>query len=112
MPLIDVVGHCPACQSQKIHVFSDTGMFKCLNRSCPEPGAVNLLLRLDEQLHFMKVHHDGSWTVRHPLIERIHPENLFSCEIGPGGAEPGFYGLNEDGTWTALEENPWPSSSG
>lgn len=84
--LIDIQGFCPACGQDKLHIERYVGTVHCLNSECSDTGAAHKILAEHEIEHTLVVHPDtptsgsGTWTLKHPLRERINDE-LMSCTV-------------------------------
>jgi hypothetical protein len=63
-------GHCPACGRTSLMTGAG-GHITCGHLECPDPTAVDRLLDDGETEHVMTVHRDYSFTIRHPLKERL-----------------------------------------
>jgi hypothetical protein len=79
-----IQGYCPACGKQRLGYMMalgySPGRLICEAPGCPEPDAVQRLLGDQEVHHLLTVKPGGTWTIRHPLIERID-ERLMSCDL-------------------------------
>lgn len=72
----------------------------CVLAACPEPDAAQRILSDPEVLHVLRIHEDASFTVQHPLIERLDGR-LMNCRLfsvlqyvlhwSPTQPEPGDY---------------------
>lgn len=99
--------HCPACGHQSLVIAA--GRIACAYEACPEPDAAHRILSEPEILHVFRIHGDQTFTVRHPLIERLD-NRLMECRLAnvlqhvlhysPTQPEPGDYrvALVKDGT--------------
>ncbi len=74
----DIKGHCPACGWASLFV-GEGGYITCSRLECPQPDAVSTLLEDRETEHVVRLSAD-SWTVRHPLRERIG-DALMACSL-------------------------------
>lgn len=72
-------GHCPACGRTSLMTGSG-GHITCGHLECPDPTALDRLLDDGETEHLLTVHRDGSFTLRHPLKERLDGA-LESCRV-------------------------------
>jgi hypothetical protein len=75
----DLAIACPACGQHHL-VADDLGNVICMNEACDRPTAVHDLLEDPELGHIVAVDREGSFTVRHPLNERLQ-DDLFSCDL-------------------------------
>jgi hypothetical protein len=68
-----VIGHCPACGRTSLIMNDDggAGHLVCGHLECPDPTAVDRLLDDAETEHVFTVHRDYSFTIRHPVKERL-----------------------------------------
>lgn len=105
-----VAGHCPMGCGQTLYVGSG-GHITCARIDCPDPCAVDRILFDAETEHVVEFG-AGSFTIRHPLRERLG-DALMQCALhdhvtgldGPP-VEPGRYRARvHDGMWT-WEELP------
>lgn len=100
MSIIDIhFAKCPACGKEKLHLMPG-GNIHCLAKGCPQPEAAYLILRDGELEHIVHIEHpDGSWTIKHPLRERIN-DGLFNCIIPAliysEGKDEGYYRVLRD----------------
>lgn len=101
----DVAGaYCPMGCGQTLHL-SPGGMIVCLTPTCPDQMAVSKLLGESETDHIVTLNDDartwvfnketgydeqvspgvwyGSFTIRHPLRERIELDDLADCPLHP-----------------------------
>lgn len=79
MPILDLPTlYCPMGCGNTLHVMS-AGMIRCLNRDCPDPGAVTKILSNPETCDVVTFT-SGRFTVLHPLRERIGG-SLFGCRV-------------------------------
>lgn len=72
--------HCPSCGNALMSLLS-TGHLRCEATGCPEPDALERILadpRLHE--HVVRVSSHGTWTIKHPLAERLD-DRLFDCDL-------------------------------
>lgn len=104
-------GRCPACGAEELYR-GFQGRITCGNTLCENQSAIDTLLTDPELLgHLVEIiDQDGrrGWTLRHPLIERLH-DALFGCDLAawlvedgpPFRLEPGVYRATaaEDGLW-------------
>ena len=102
-----IEGHCPACGRNSL--FAAAGQITCAYKACPEQGAAHRILSDSETLHITRIHRDETFTVRHPLIERLD-DRMMECQLvsvlqhvlhySPTQPEPGDYrvALVHDGT--------------
>ena len=102
-----VDGRCPSC-GYGLLVLDDM-VLRCTNPSCAEPDAAQRILADGDPLHVARIHENETFTMRHPLIERLDNRlmecelfDLISAALRQGGVvpEPGDYkvALVEDGT--------------
>lgn len=77
---IDVAGYCPMGCGEHLHLSRDSGLISCLARDCPRPLAVTELLRDDEVEHTVLLT-ETSFTLKHPLRERLGEASLFNCSV-------------------------------
>jgi hypothetical protein len=76
----DVRGHCPMGCGQTLFLGSG-GYITCRNLGCPEPDAVVQLLEVPPETgHIVVFSGDDTFTIQHPVIERLKGE-LFACEL-------------------------------
>jgi hypothetical protein len=95
-----VDGYCPACGSQSLWLWNSAKV-TCQRIGCPRPTAVDELLADCETAHVVQVDAD-TFTVRHPLIERLD-DALMRCQLhhyiaglpGPP-VKPGRYRVSAD----------------
>lgn len=73
-----VQGCCPLGCGPTLFLFPD-GVVACGAPACPEPDAVTSILA-DQETHHVVVIGAVSFTVRHPLRERLRDE-LMSCDL-------------------------------
>lgn len=81
---------CPACGGQDLYTkqvpdpdgtIGDYTELRCWREEeCPDPDAANRLLRNVEIHHIVRFSEDLTFTVKHPLRERID-DALFDCNI-------------------------------
>jgi hypothetical protein len=74
-----VAGYCPMGCGQTLGTDA-AGQVFCWHQDCVRPDAVALILDQSEVEHLVTVQPDHSWTVRHPLRERIQ-EELEKCAL-------------------------------
>jgi hypothetical protein len=74
-----IVGHCPVCGRQTLRL-KRGGLIHCANTACVNRVAVTALLGTKEIEHTIVVRDDESWTLQHPLRERISGD-LFECRF-------------------------------
>ena len=84
-----VYAGCPACggidlglipsHSPDIVNSGDFWELRCLYEGCPDPEAAAKLLS-NPEIHHIVQFQDDSFTVKHPLRERID-DNLFDCSV-------------------------------
>lgn len=74
-----VFGVCPMGCGQTLQVDA-IGTVSCYAPTCPRPDALALILQDRETEHVVTIHPDGSWTLRHPLRERLLDE-LEKCQL-------------------------------
>lgn len=74
-----VKGHCLAGCGPTL-VLAATGTVVCARPDCPDPDAAARLLEDTTAQHTVALRDDGTWTVRHPLIERSNG-TLLDCGI-------------------------------
>jgi hypothetical protein len=79
MPYIDMQGKCPMGCGRTLHYSSGSGFVVCMNKDCPDDGAVNKLLADPEAGHIV-VLNEFDFDLKHPLRERIDDE-LFDCHV-------------------------------
>ncbi len=101
-----VLGYCPMGCGTTLHLV-DGGHVTCTFVGCPDPEAVTTLLAERETEHLVTFH-TNTFTVRHPLRERLD-DALMRCELhdycfnldGPPAA-PGLYRAVRDDAhrWT------------
>jgi hypothetical protein len=70
-------GYCPACGSRSLWVMD--GRITCSRLECPRFTAVDELLADRETAHIVQFDAD-TFTVRHPLIERLD-DALMRCKL-------------------------------
>lgn len=93
-------GHCPHGCGETLFVYD--GRIICAGEACDDDEAVNKILQDGETEHIVRFSRH-SFTVRHPLRERIGDE-LMNCEVhlecgalmGPPEGEPGLYRVYPD----------------
>lgn len=79
MPLIDIAGaYCPMGCGRTLHLSTASGMISCLAPQCPDQGAAQKVLS-DPECEHVVVFGMDSFTVRHPLRERLG--DLFACDM-------------------------------
>lgn len=84
--IVAVHGICPSCGQRRLFVNSGSGgILQCLNKACKYPNAANEIINDPVRDHLM-VLDDKSWTVIHPLIERLG-NRMLDCKIGDRIAE-------------------------
>jgi hypothetical protein len=76
--MISVQGNCPMGCGNTLFV-GEGGFITCSYISCPEPDAVATLLQDRETEHVLELGED-SFTIRHPLRERLRDE-LMACTL-------------------------------
>lgn len=72
-------GHCPACGRTSLMTGAG-GHIVCGHLECPDPTALDRLLDDGETEHVLTVHRNNSFTLRHPLKERLDGV-LESCKV-------------------------------
>jgi hypothetical protein len=77
---IDIRGYCPACGAAKLQAMSHVGIVHCTNPECPRLQAIHEILSTPVIDHLL-VTHDRSWTLVHPLIERLD-NAMLGCTVG------------------------------
>lgn len=75
---VNIDGYCPMGCGRTL--FAASGHITCSYIECPDPTAVATILDDRETEHIVELTRD-SWTVRHPLKERLG-DALMSCELG------------------------------
>lgn len=75
---LQVQGVCPACGGRSLFI-GEGGWITCSRLDCPEPDAVSTILNDDEIQHIVEFK-DQTFTIRHPLCERIE-DRLMECEL-------------------------------
>ena len=75
---VRVQGVCPACGGRSLFV-GDGAFITCSRLDCPEPDAVSSILDDDEIQHVVEFR-EGTFTIRHPLSERIE-DRLMDCAL-------------------------------
>jgi Family of unknown function (DUF6085) len=104
MPDIMTTAHCPAC-TDPVGV-NRLGKLVCRNAGCSRPTAAEEILSETELGHIIDIG-DISWSMKHPLVERIRDE-LLKCDFiqymkNTGGPPqpPGRYRVTETagGSW-------------
>lgn len=101
MPMADVAGYCPMGCGRTLFL-GEGGHVTCSFIRCPRPTAVAELLEDQESEHMVSLG-DDTFTVRHPLRERLD-DALLTCNLhdylagldGPPRA-PGWYRSKENG---------------
>jgi hypothetical protein len=73
-----VEGYCPMGCGESLYL-AGGGYVTCRSQRCPRPDAVSTLLEDREAEHIVEFYED-TFTVRHPLRERID-DALMSCEL-------------------------------
>lgn len=104
-----VNGRCPGCGLETLRLGPD-GAVRCASSRCYRPDAAALILADGEPHHIVDLGR-RSFTIRHPLIERID-DDLFTCtlhdhlsKLRTPPAEPGRYRARlvaDDWTWEAI----------
>ena len=74
-----VQGHCPMGCGQTLFLGA-SGFITCATLECPRPDAASLLLEEQETDHVVDFHDDDTFTVMHPLRERLDGE-LSDCPL-------------------------------
>lgn len=78
-------GNCPACGKRSLRLEwapgASSGEVHCGTQGCSEPLAVQKLLAEDHICEHIAALGHETWTVRHPLIERLDG-SLFNCNLG------------------------------
>lgn len=77
--MIDVVGYCPMGCGQTLFV-GEGGHVTCSFVECPEPAAVDEILGDGDSRHLVKIE-KFTFSVQHPLRERLNSESLFDCTV-------------------------------
>lgn len=79
-------GICPACGGDRLYVHwadEESAYIECDSPDCPSDTLVQEMLdKRDQHVHLVKFDEDG-FVCQHPLIERLRPEGLFACDLGP-----------------------------
>ncbi len=75
---MNIVGYCPMGCGRTLFV-GDGGYITCSFVECPEPDAVSTLLEDRETEHVVEFG-ESTFTVRHPLRERLRDEVL-TCDL-------------------------------
>lgn len=75
----DVQGHCPMGCGETLFLGSG-GYVTCSWFSCPRPDAASLLLEQTETDHVVEFADDDTFTIMHPLRERLEGE-LMACPL-------------------------------
>lgn len=73
-----VAGHCPACGAESLFL-AESGHITCARLDCPRPTATDELLAERETEHIVAIG-ETSFTLRHPLIERLD-DTLMGCDL-------------------------------
>lgn len=73
----EVQGYCPMGCGETLGYVDD--VVACLNRQCPRPSAVHEILA-DRETEHVVVLHESTFTVRHPLRERLD-DQLVTCRL-------------------------------
>lgn len=113
-----VQGHCPACGASTLFV-GDGGHLTCSRIECPSPCAADEILADQETAHIVVLKPD-TFTVRHPLRERIG-DKLMRCPVHERIAAldcapqpPGRYRVTDTcrpltrWTWTEIRDGAAP----
>lgn len=111
-----VAGHCPACGWQSLFL-GKGGHVTCARLACPNPTAVDEILDDRETEHIVTLH-ATTFTIRHPLIERVG-DALMTCDLhtrlatlaGPPSAL-GRYRVRTSAGVLRWEPAPCPTCSG
>jgi hypothetical protein len=102
----DITGFCPMGCGRTL--FRATGgHVTCSYEHCPNPVAASIILEDGESEHIVKFGR-STWTVRHPLRERISDQLLEECQLHEHIAQlncppivPGTYRARHwQGQWT------------
>lgn len=75
-----VAGFCPMGCGETLFI-AQGGYITCSYIPCPNPSAVADILGFRETEHLVQFH-AGTFTVMHPLRERVNPNDLLSCDLG------------------------------
>lgn len=75
----DVQGRCPMGCGETLFL-GEGGFITCSLDQCPRPDAASLLLEEMESDHLADFHDDDTFTVMHPLRERLD-EKLMTCPL-------------------------------
>lgn len=96
-----VTGHCPACGRSSLFL-SPAGEVICTHLGCNRPDTVTRLIADPNPLEHIVVLDHITFSVRHPIAERID-DALMSCSLHPWlqalpgpPAPPGRYRATED----------------
>ena len=102
-----LVGYCPACGRETLYQGMG-GHITCGHLECPRPTAVDELLQDRETDHIVYLG-EHTFTVRHPLRERIGDE-LLDCQLhswiadldGPPAVPGKYQALEREGGWAFI----------
>ena len=102
-----VSGYCPACGTASLFL-GDGGYVTCSWIDCPNPDAATTILADGRETEHIVIFEAASFTVLHPLRERIDDAVLtcplgasLAARVGPPPA-PGRYraiDIDRDGSW-------------
>lgn len=74
-----VAGHCPGCGHTSLHLEAD-GTIACTRLGCPVPDALaRIIADTDTHVHIVNLD-TGTFSVRHPLVERLD-DRLLGCSL-------------------------------
>ena len=114
--VVSIEGTCIACGSSGSLTTAPSYMGRyvlvCASDTCPQPDAVQRLIYEDVEVGHRVTFYENSFTVRHPLIERLDG-GLESCGVmdavaarsGPP-ARPGTYRVSEEAHGDFISGNP------
>lgn len=85
MSRIAIDGFCPMCGKRSLAVEvslvrGPTARVRCYHPDCPDPEGIDKLMQDSEVHHILDVNEWQTWTLKHPLRERING-NLFECPL-------------------------------
>ena len=88
--MLSVIGYCPMCSGETLGL-DGLGEIICTNADCPDRLAVTKLLRNRQSEHIVVFHSDDTFSVQHPMKERIDGK-LHLCrlrqELSASGTPP------------------------